>query len=129
MDLRSLGTHRSVSRPRTSLWISSCIPIPNAYDDFRFVKIRSREPNPDAGDRAQYAASNPASMSSGFGRHACPGRFFAANEIKAIMGFLVLNYDMKFPAGVEKRPESLLFETQYLPNPFATVILKRRKLA
>ena len=41
----------------------------------------------------------------------------------------ILNYDMKFPAGVEKRPESLLFKTQYLPNPFATVMFKRRKLA
>lgn len=104
-------------------------PDPERYDGFRFAKIRTREANTDASDRAQYAASNAASMSFGYGRHACPGRFFAANEIKAIMGYLILNYDMKFPVGVEKRPESLLFETQYLPNPFATVLFKRRKLA
>ena len=104
-------------------------PDPKRYDGFRFAKIRTQEPNTDASARAQYAASHPASMSFGFGRHACPGRFFAANEIKAIMGYLLLNYEMKFPEGVEKRPESLLFETQYLPNPFATVMFKRRKLA
>ena len=104
-------------------------PDPERYDGFRFAKIRSQQPNTEASDRAQYAACNPASMSFGFGRHACPGRFFAANEIKAIMGYLLLNYDMKLPAGVKKRPESLLFETQYLPNPFATVMFKRRKLA
>ena len=102
---------------------------PEKFDGFRFAKIRSQEPNSDASARAQYAASNYSSMSFGYGRHACPGRFFAANEIKAIMGYLLLNYEMKFPSGVEKRPESLLFETQYLPNPFATVMFKRRKIA
>lgn len=104
-------------------------PNPKRYDGFRFAKIRTQQPNSDASARAQYAASNSTSMSFGYGRHACPGRFFAANEIKAIMGYLIMNYDMKFPDGVEKRPESLLFETQYLPNPFATVMFKRRQLA
>ena len=104
-------------------------PDPERYDGFRFAKIRTHEPNTDASARAQYAASNPASMSFGFGRHACPGRFFAANEIKAIMAYLLLNFDMKFPEGKEKRPESLLFETQFLPNPTATVMFKRRKQA
>ena len=72
---------------------------PKRYDGFRFAKIRNQEPNTDASDRAQYAASNPASMSFGFGRNACPGRFFAANEIKAIMGYLCLNYDRNFEPG------------------------------
>ena len=39
-------------------------------------------------------------MSFGFGRHACPGRFFAANEIKLILARLLLDYDIRMPPGV-----------------------------
>lgn len=95
---------------------------PTKFDGFRFEKLRQ---NPEQSGKAQYAASNHSSMSFGYGRHACPGRFFAANEIKAIMAYLLQNYDMKFKEG-QKRPESLLFETQYLPNGTATVMFKRR---
>ena len=75
--------------------------------------------------RAQYVASNPASLSFGYGRHACPGRFFAAQEIKAIMAYILHNYDIRFSAG-QSRPESMRVETQYLPHPGATVEFKRR---
>ncbi len=44
-------------------------------------------------------------MPFGFGRHACPGRFFAANEIKLVLAQLLLNYDMKLPEGAEKLRE------------------------
>jgi cytochrome P450 len=45
----------------------------------------------------------------GFGRHACPGRFFAANEIKMIIANFVLAYDMKLPDGVTERYSNLPF--------------------
>ncbi|KAK3177962.1 hypothetical protein OEA41_000094 [Lepraria neglecta] len=125
-----IPAHTHIGVPTSSLLMDPDLyPDPTRYDGFRFAKIRTHEPNADASARAQYAASNPSSMSFGFGRHSCPGRFFAANEIKAIMGYLLLNFDMKFPEGKEKRPESLLFETQFLPNPTATVMFKRRKQA
>ncbi|CAG8624313.1 7116_t:CDS:10, partial [Diversispora eburnea] len=40
----------------------------------------------------------------GSGRHACPGRFFAVKEIKALMHKLILNYHIKTPSGkIEKK--------------------------
>ncbi len=42
-------------------------------------------------------------MQFGFGRHACPGRFFAANEIKMIIANFVMDYDIKLPDGVKER--------------------------
>lgn len=123
-----IPAHTQIGIPTSSLLMDPALyPDPTRYDAFRFSKIRTHRADTDAASRAQYAASSPSSMSFGFGRHACPGRFFAANEIKAIMGYLLLNYDMKFPEGKEQRPESLLFETQYLPNSKATVMFKRRK--
>ncbi|KAI1356558.1 putative cytochrome P450 [Xylaria sp. FL0043] len=99
-------------------------PNPETFDGFRFEKERAKRP--EASGRQSYAASNHDSMAFGYGRHACPGRFFASNEIKAIMGYLLLNYDMKFADG-QTRPDSLLFETQNLPNHEATVLFRKRK--
>jgi cytochrome P450 len=99
-------------------------PDPEKFDGFRFSKLRSLE-GLNSG-RLQHAASNLDSMAFGYGRHACPGRFFASTEIKMIMVYLLMNYDFKFPEGVTKRPESLAAETQLLPNRTATVMLKGR---
>ena len=56
----------------------------------------------------------------------CPGRFFAVNELKAMMCWLVLNYDVKAEKeGV--RPENMYQRTTVAPNPFAKVQLRRRK--
>ena len=43
------------------------------------------------------------------------------------MVYMLMNYDMKFKEG-QKRPESLLFETQNLPNHEATVLFRRRRV-
>lgn len=103
----------------------SLYPDPEVFDGFRFSRLREQRPDMDG--RAQYVASNPASLGFGYGRHACPGRFFASQEIKAIMAYLLQNYDMRFSQG-QCRPESLRAETQFLPNPVATVEFKRRRL-
>ncbi|KAA8909879.1 putative cytochrome P450 [Sphaerosporella brunnea] len=102
---------------------STLYPDPEKFDGFRFHRLKSHDPI--AASRQVYAASNLASMSFGYGRHACPGRFFASNEIKAIMVYLLLNYDFKFPEG-QQRPPSLVVETQYLPNHAATVLMRKR---
>ncbi|KAI4119708.1 MAG: hypothetical protein LQ345_000379 [Seirophora villosa] len=98
-------------------------PDPEKFDAFRFAKLR--EVDPERAGKMQYASSNPQSMSFGFGRHACPGRFFAANEIKAIMAHVLTHYDFKFPEG-QGRPPSLGVETQFLPNHEGRVLMKKR---
>ncbi|KAI0146311.1 cytochrome P450 monooxygenase [Xylariaceae sp. FL1272] len=99
-------------------------PNPDKFDGFRFAKLRQEDPTMEG--KGQYVASNPNSMAFGYGRHACPGRFFAAQEIKSIMVYILENYDMKFQEG-QKRPQSLQVETQYLPDHSATVLFRRRK--
>ncbi|KAI9685127.1 MAG: hypothetical protein M1822_004714 [Bathelium mastoideum] len=99
-------------------------PDPEKFDGFRFAKMQQQEDI--AGARTQYAASNKESMAFGYGRHACPGRFFAAAEIKMIMAYMLMNYDFHFPQTSTDRPPSLPVETQYLPNQEAVVLLKKR---
>ncbi|EKG13641.1 Cytochrome P450 [Macrophomina phaseolina MS6] len=98
-------------------------PDPETFDPWRFSKLRESDPAMEG--KAQYVSSNSASLAFGYGQHACPGRFFAAQEIKAIMVYLLNNYDMKFLPG-QSRPPSLQFETQFMPDPQAKVLFKRR---
>lgn len=120
----TIPAHTTIGIPTQAITMDeSLYPNPEVFDPFRFSKMREERPEMDG--RAQYVASNPASLSFGYGRHACPGRFFAAQEIKAIMAHILRNYDLRFSAG-QSRPESMRVETQFLPHPGATVEFKRR---
>ncbi|KAG6357383.1 hypothetical protein INS49_013260 [Diaporthe citri] len=120
----TIPAHTTIGIPTQAITMDeSLYPSPVVFDPFRFSRMREERPEMDG--RAQYVASNPASLSFGYGRHACPGRFFAAQEIKAIMAHILRNYDLRFSAG-QSRPGSLRAETQYLPHPAATVEFKRR---
>ncbi|KEQ98169.1 hypothetical protein AUEXF2481DRAFT_36669 [Aureobasidium subglaciale EXF-2481] len=94
---------------------------PDKFDGLRFYNLKVAG---TSASKTDYVASNGASLNFGYGRHACPGRWFAANEIKSIMAYLLLNYDIKFADG-QSRPENLQVETQNLPNPTATVLSRR----
>ncbi|KAG7059421.1 cytochrome P450 [Colletotrichum scovillei] len=120
----TIPAHTTIGIPTQAITMDeSFYPDPETFDAFRFARMR--EERSDMDGRAQYVASNPTSLSFGYGRHACPGRFFAAHEIKAIMAHLLKNYDMRFTHG-QGRPQSVRAETQYLPDPWATVEFKRR---
>ena len=69
-------------------------PDPEKFDAYRFVKMR--ETGEKKSDYA-YTAATVAHMGFGYGKHACPGRFFAAHEVKIILCHLVLKYDIKLP--------------------------------
>jgi cytochrome P450 len=114
-------------------------PEPGKYKGFRFHDQASDAANTKTNGVATcdnkdkkassvaYAASHPTSMAFGYGRHACPGRFFASAEIKAIMVYFLSNYDFKFPEGKPTRPPSMVVETQNLPNHMGHIMFKRRK--
>lgn len=56
-----------------------------------------------------------------------PGRFFAANELKALLTHVVMNYDVRFPDGVQGRPANIVSGSNVVPNPTAKVMFRRRK--
>ncbi|EJD52358.1 cytochrome P450 [Auricularia subglabra TFB-10046 SS5] len=59
----------------------------------------------------------------GHGRHACPGRFFVAHELKMVIAYLVLNYDIKpLPA----RPTSKWIGRNMVPAMEACIEVRRR---
>jgi cytochrome P450 len=60
------------------------------------------------------------------GKHACPGRFFAGNELKAMMAHLLLHYDIG--AEVEGvRPKNVHMGQAIMPNMGAKVMFRKRR--
>lgn len=90
--------------------------------------------NNKADDRQhQFVTTAPDSIHFGHGLHACPGRFFASNEIKVIMIELLQNWDIRLKGdvngvgGVDLRPESRQFGMSYSPNESAEIEVRRRR--
>ena len=75
-------------------------PEPLKFDMERFLHMRSQ---PGQENTWQFVTTSPEHMLFGHGEHACPGRFFASNEIKIALCHLLLKYDWRFPEGLEQK--------------------------
>ena len=56
-----------------------------------------------------------------------PGRFFAANELKALLAYILLNYDIKL-GGDGRRPPNLFYGTNVVPSVRAEVLFRKRQV-
>ncbi|KAI1786994.1 cytochrome P450 [Ganoderma leucocontextum] len=54
-----------------------------------------------------------------------PGRYFAANELKVILAYITLNYDLKL-GGDGSRPPDSYIATAVVPAPHGRVLFKKR---
>ncbi|KAJ3570644.1 hypothetical protein NP233_g4261 [Leucocoprinus birnbaumii] len=94
------GTHISVTARAINL-DQRYYSEPGDFQGFRFA---DQDPL-----KAQMTALNPEFITFGLGRHACPGRFFAVAEIKAIVARILLNYDIKLTDEAAGRPKDTWF--------------------
>ncbi|TWU75759.1 hypothetical protein ED733_002262 [Metarhizium rileyi] len=103
----------------THMWSSSHYPEPQRYDGYRFLRMR------DEASDAHLVSTSAAHVGFGHGRHACPGRFFAAHEIKIALSHLLLKYEWKLVG--ERPPRPLAFGMAMLPDPEARLVIRRRR--
>ncbi|KAI1369844.1 cytochrome P450 [Xylaria arbuscula] len=96
---------------------------PHAFDGLRFYKLRSNKP--ENANKFQFASTSYDSMQFGFGNDACPGRFFASNQIKIVLAYILSHYDLRFEDGVVGRPKNIMFEVNVLADPTAKVLFKK----
>ncbi|KAF5621977.1 ent-kaurene oxidase [Fusarium sp. NRRL 52700] len=59
----------------------------------------------------------------GYGKNACPGRFFGAHIMKVVLAYLVINYDVQF--GREEPPMKTMWEYR-IPRESTAVKIRRR---
>jgi cytochrome P450 len=103
--------------------VTRSYPDGDKFDGFRFSKLREQ---PGQATFHQLVATGPDHLAFGHGTHGCPGRFFAASEIKVIMAYLLQNYDIRLEGGAT-RPESLHVGCTVTPSSDAKVLFRKRK--
>ncbi|KAK2026053.1 cytochrome P450 [Colletotrichum zoysiae] len=107
-------------------------PDADQFDPLRFYKMRQSKTEQKTVSKqaevvanAQFVSVSQTSLTFGYGRHACPGRFFAVNEIKMILATLLLNYDIRNVAGAKERYPNLISGAIVHPDPDRVLLLKK----
>jgi len=96
---------------------------PEVFDGLRFEKMRGKES--ESQSKHSLVSLNSDYILFGHGRHACPGRFFAVNKLKAMLAHILLNYDVKMADG-GGRPENVWIGVSSLPDTEAEVLFRKR---
>ncbi|KAL7785939.1 cytochrome P450 [Trichoderma ceciliae] len=109
---------------------------PESYDPLRYSRIREawdaksdeeKKSEPEEGTRIRglgMVTTSAQHLAFGHGRHACPGRFFVAHELKLIMIHLLPNYDLKM---VGKVPEKQWIGGSIIPHLKAEIQFRLKK--
>ncbi|KAL6229228.1 hypothetical protein BDW75DRAFT_245921 [Aspergillus navahoensis] len=105
------------------MWDESIYPSPEKFDPYRFLRLREM---PGHETSAQFASPSLEHMGFGFGKHACPGRFFAANEIKIALCHILLKYDFRLTEEW-KNPQPIARGMGLTAEPRAMMEIRRRK--
>lgn len=63
-------------------------------------------------------------MGFGIGRHACPGRFLAANEIKLILSRILLQFDVAMPDASKERYKQLSLGFNNIPDTSKSILMR-----
>ncbi|EME83697.1 uncharacterized protein MYCFIDRAFT_137369, partial [Pseudocercospora fijiensis CIRAD86] len=110
---------------------------PDSWDAFRFSRPRedylgkiSAGADPDRLQRS-LALKNSALIATGcewlafgHGRHACPGRFFASQEMKLLLALVVMKYEVRIEGG--KRPENWRINGAVVPRDEVEMFVRLR---
>ncbi|KAF7532699.1 hypothetical protein G7054_g7722 [Neopestalotiopsis clavispora] len=116
----SKGTNIAVDT--SSMWNPDIYEDPNRYDGYRFYNIRKA--GGAASNTAQLVSVNSDFIAFGLGRSVCPGRFMVANEIKAALATILMQYDVRLPEG--KRPQVVHYGFEMLSDPTTVIEVRRR---
>lgn len=72
------------------------------FDRFRYERLRNQPGNEG---KFQFTTTGLDQLSFGYGRHPCPGRYFAAHMLRVMLAKLVETYDVRLSDG--HRPKNV----------------------
>ncbi|KAL9631828.1 MAG: hypothetical protein Q9164_005681 [Protoblastenia rupestris] len=114
-------------------------PKPNAYDPFRFSRSKETsnpsQPNDQDSDTPDGSSTHLEQKNTGLvttsdiflpfshGRHACPGRYLIAAEVKMMLSYLSINYDIE---PLATRPVNQWLGGTSMPPTKATIRVRRK---
>ncbi|KAG9308978.1 cytochrome P450 [Chiua virens] len=97
---------------------------PGSFEPFRFANMGKTDGKIE-GFKHHFASTSTEYLPFGLGRHACPGRFFAANELKSMLAHVIVTYDLKLED--EAFPQNLHIATAIGANQRAKVMFRNRQ--
>ncbi|KAH8887206.1 cytochrome P450 [Thozetella sp. PMI_491] len=105
---------------------------PFKYDPFRFSRPREAAADAATGrpglTNLSFVSTSSDYLAFSHGKHACPGRFLVDFELKMILAYAVMNYDLEFPESYEsKRPPNTWFSGFGIPPLDAKIRVRRRR--
>ncbi|OQE38567.1 hypothetical protein PENCOP_c008G00750 [Penicillium coprophilum] len=80
---------------------ASIYPNPDIFDGYRYLRMREGADKA----RAPFTTTGQNHLGFGYGKYACPGRFFAATEIKITLCHMLLKYEWRL---VKEKPHSVI---------------------
>jgi cytochrome P450 len=111
--------------PTARQWDPAVYENPEKFDGHRFYDMRQKAGNES---KFQFVSTGDDYIPFGHGKHACPGRFFASNEIKIIISQLLMKYDIKFADGLTTRPKPKQIGSDLMTDPDMKILFKARAL-
>lgn len=102
---------------------------PDSFTPFRFLRPTGEDSQQLQGEDRKTRSTNTVDtsltfLSFGHGRHVCPGRFFAANEIKLLLAYIAVKYDIE---PLARRPDPIPYGSTMTPNPSVLIKIRRKK--
>ncbi|KAG6162550.1 hypothetical protein E4U11_002596 [Claviceps purpurea] len=102
-------------------WDPTLYANASQWDGARFFNKRKEKGQEQT---AQLVATSPDHMAFGYGRQACPGRFFAASVTKIVLAHLLLKYDVRLH---DREPQTAALGFALSSDPSVKVDVRRRK--
>ncbi|KAL5358183.1 cytochrome P450 [Aspergillus floccosus] len=104
----------------TRMWDSEIYQNPEQFDPYRFLRLRQAR-----GSEAYLISPSAEHTGFGIGKHACPGRFFAAREMKIILCHVLMKYDLALVG--DTKPPVVKVGPQLAANPTGLIAFRRRE--
>ncbi len=106
----------------SNMWNDKVHDKADQWDPYRFYKMRE---DPVKHNAAHLVSTGPEHLAFGHGTHACPGRFFAANEIKVALLGILLKYDITLPDDADPKVYDNGFNL--VADPMVNLRIRRRQ--
>ncbi|OTA86891.1 hypothetical protein M434DRAFT_146292 [Hypoxylon sp. CO27-5] len=96
-------------------------PNADSFDARRWLRKREQiDPN-----KFRFGSVTNDSINFGAGTHACPGRFFAQEELKLMLIHLVTNYEFKHVTEGTRRPPDIRHDVSNVPDTSMPLLFRR----
>ena len=104
-----------------NMWDPQVYDNADQFNGYRFYELRKL---PGQENSAQLVSTSSNHFAFGHGMHACPGRFFAAAEVKVTLCHILLKYDFRL---VGDRPNVIEHGVAQYANAWGQIEIKRRE--